>query len=641
LPLVLVVAVSFSQNKRALFGEARFANSQEIAASGLLSDAGIIVGKWLKRYLMLPGQLFTILAAPTRSGKGVSFVVPNALNWPGTLVVQDTKEEVYKYTAGFRAKHGQAVYKFRPFCEDYKSARYNPLGYVRDGDFRIGDLISIGEVFYPSGGRDAFFDDQARNLFVGLGLLLCETPALPCTIGEMLRQSSGKGQPIKDYLQGIINQRNYREVEEVNKETGEITKTLVPIAEWDGEGLPPLSDECVDSINRFLSTSDNTRSSILASFNAPLLIWLNPIVDAATSANDFDLREIRKRPMSIYVCIPLNKLSEAGRLVGLLFSQLINENIKELPEDNPALKHECLLLMDEFTAIGKIPIFAKAIGYMAGFGLRAAIVIQSLSQLRSAYGVEDARTITTNASLQIAFAPKDKDDANDYSELLGYMTVKGKSISRRAGGMGGTPNETESDQKRALLLPQELRELSRDQQIIVMEGMKPILCEKIRYYNDPIYTARLLPPPSVPALDMDTHRAMTQGRTREMTLADVEGGIDLGRLALDMSTLYIPPDGEVSEADVKKLVDSFFSMLDESDCAEDGTCPPPSPDEMAALAAMLANRESINLEAYDSFEFDENPMSIEVWDDLESNDGILDLSQLTAHANEVKVSHVA
>ena len=64
---------------------------------------------------------------------------------------------------------------------------------------RVGDLLAIGQVFFPNDGSstssEAFFNDQARNLFLGLGLFLLETPSLPSTLGEMLRQSSGKGQP--------------------------------------------------------------------------------------------------------------------------------------------------------------------------------------------------------------------------------------------------------------------------------------------------------------------------------------------------------------------------------------------------------------------------------------------------------------
>lgn len=625
LPVVLYIAAT--RKVRALHGEARFAVHAEVEKSGLLGSKGIIVGKWKNRYLMFDGQQFVLLSAPTRSGKGVGIVIPNLLNWSDSVVVLDVKQENFNLTAGFRVKHGQKIFLFNPFAEDYRTARYNPLGYVRDGDFRVGDLIAIGEVFYPSGGKDAFFDDQARNFFVGLGLYLCETPELPRTIGEMLRQSSGKGQPIDKYLTGIIDQRNYILDEEGNR--------IAPKDWKEGDdGLPPLSMECVDALNRFISTSDNTRSSILASFNAPLGIWTNPIVDAATAENDFDLRDVRKQRMSIYVGITPDHLQEAGRLVNLLFSQLVNLNTKELPQDNPALKYQCLLLMDEFTAIGKVGIIAKAVSYMAGYNLRLLPIIQSLSQLASVYGQEDARTFVTNHALQILYAPREQKDANEYSEMLGYETVHAKNKSYQTSGRsGGSVSEAIGEgagQRRALLLPQEFKEIGQWKEIIILENVKPIFCDKIKYFDDPVFKQRLLPAPEVAVLDMDTHRARVQARTRPLTVADVEKGIDLRKLALDTSKLEIP-EGDVTPADVENIVNSFFAMIDgaegfDADVADDGTSEPPTADELAELeAAVNSIEESADLDDFAAIAQVVEPADEELLNSIEPADDAAEL----------------
>lgn len=540
-------------NKRKLHGAARFANDAEIRKSGLLADKGVMVGKHKGKYLMFGGQQFVILAAPTRAGKGVGIVIPNLLTYPDSVVVLDVKQENYDITAGFRAKHGHEVFLFNPFAEDMRTHRYNPLGYISDNPhFRIGDILAIGQAFWSGEGKDPFFDDQARNLFLGLCLYVCETPGLPRTMGELLRQSSGKGMPIKEYLQGLIEARNFTDVD------GE----LIP-KEWsDGdEGLPPLTEECVDALNRFTSTSDNTLASILASFNAPLVIWSNPIVDAATSANDFDLRDVRRKRMTVYIGITPDHLAEAGLLVNVLFSQLVNLNTKELPQKNAELKYQCLLLMDEFTAIGKVKIIAKAVSYMAGYNLRLLPIIQSVSQLASVYGQEDARTFITNHALQIYFAPREQKDANEYSEMLGYETVKSTSIGRQIGGKSGR-SENESDQRRALLLPQELKELGTDKEIISLENTKPILCEKIRYYEDKLLTARLMDAPAVPTLDLDKHIAYVQNRTREMTADEARGGIDLSSLAVELDAVpSLDADFVASAEEVKGYVDSLFGAM--------------------------------------------------------------------------------
>lgn len=533
--LSLLVPMFFRQ--RSLHGEARFANSGEIRQSGLLgAKRGVLVGSWKNRYLMLDGQQFVLLAAPTRSGKGVGVVIPNLLNFSDSCVVLDIKQENFNLTAGFRKKHGQQVYLFNPFSESLRTHRYNPLAYIRAGNFRVGDILAIARVFYPGDGKDPFFDDQARNVFLGIALYLCETPQLPRTIGEMLRQSSGKGQPIKRYLQGIIESRN-----------GENQKKTIP-----------LSSECIDALSRFINTSDDTRTSILATFNAPLTIWANPIVDAATSDNDFDLRKVRKKRMTIYVGITPDYLSEASRLVNLFFSQLINLNTKELPSSSPNLKYQCLLLLDEFTSMGKVTIIAKAVAYIAAYNLRLLPIIQSISQLTAVYGQEDARNFITNHALHILYSPREQKDANEYSDMLGYETVKSRSKNRQPGGRS---SESISDQRRALLLPQEIKEIGKWKEIVILENTKPILCDKIKYFADPVFKKRLLSAPTIAQIDIETYQAKVQSRIRELTIQDVERGIELDKLNIDLTKIPNLDDVPLDQESVEAYVNGFFEAL--------------------------------------------------------------------------------
>jgi type IV secretion system protein VirD4 len=83
----------------------------------------------------------------------------------------------------------------------------------------------------------------------------------------MLRQASGKRRTIKEHLSEVVHTRQ-------------------------AQGRP-LSDPCVDALMRFMANSENTLASILASFNAPLTIFADPLVDAATSADDFWLTDLR------------------------------------------------------------------------------------------------------------------------------------------------------------------------------------------------------------------------------------------------------------------------------------------------------------------------------------------------------------
>ncbi len=194
----------------------------------------------------------------------------------------------------------------------------------------------------------------------------------------------------------------------------------------------------------------------------------------------------------------------------------------------------------------------------------------------------------TNHALQILFAPREHRDANTYSEMLGTYTAKGTSTGRSVNlgpGAGGSNSETGSDQRRPLLLPQELKALSDDEQVIVLENTKPIMCAKAKFFRDRRFIDRLkamsetlrskkgLPDKAlldkvafggrelaidVPALDIDGHVARIEQRTRPMTADDP---IDLSRLDMDVTSLPTFEDPQKpSRAEALNIVNAFFAL---------------------------------------------------------------------------------
>jgi len=565
----LIIASLFNK-KQSLHGDARFATTKEIQKSGLMGNKGILVGKYHNKYLMLGGQQFVLLAAPTRSGKGVAIVIPNLLNYSDSVVVLDLKLENFLLTSKFRAKNGQKVYLFSPFSEDLKSHKWNPFDTVsHDENFRVGEILAIGRSFYPVTGdaKTDFWNDNANNLFLGLALYLFETKDLPVTVGEILRQSSGKGKPIQDHIRSIIDER--------------------------AQNDKPLSDTCLDALNRFLSSPDNTLGNIISTFTSPLTIFANPIVDAATSSSDFKLEDVRRQRMSIYFGVQPNRLGDAKNLINLFYSLLIDVNLKTLPQQDSSLKYQCLVVNDEATAVGKVAKIADANSFIAGYNIRLLTIIQSIGQLEDVYKTQ-TRGLVTNHALQIVYPPREQRDANEYSEMLGYFTLKAKSKGQSrsmAWGQGGSNSENESDQRRALMLPQELKELSQDKEIIFMENTKPIMCEKAKYFNDSAFVDRLKSvSPSmkaikgfpthkqlekiafedlelsipIPDLDVKLHKAKIEKRIAAITTVEQAEQIDISSLVIPEFTLdktvFEDPENPKPE-ECLHVVDQFFGMV--------------------------------------------------------------------------------
>jgi type IV secretion system protein VirD4 len=558
---------------RPLHGEARFARRREIARARLLGAEGIILGRRRGRYVMLPGQQGVALAAPPRSGKGVGIVVPNALNWPGSLVCVDIKRENWALTAGYRAQCGQKCYLFDPFAEDRKTARWNPFSYVsEDPGRRLNDLQRIGEMLYPDPPNvDPFWTASARSLFLGIALFLFESPPLPRTIGEVLRQGmASDNEGFGQHWKRLITGRN--------------------------SGSRPLSPECVRALYDVIDLAPVTASSIRKTFTSRLDLWLNPILDAATSESDFDLRKLRTEPLSVYVGVNPDDLHRLRPVLSLFFQQAIGLQTRELPERNPALKHQVMMLLDEFTALGRIPILSEAISYLPGYNVRVVLVIQTPAQLREVYGIHNTEVMLKSLAARIVFAPKDVVDAREISDELGFTTVRARSVSQPmkaifdSKGRNGR-SQTVSLQRRALMLPQEIKELGTHESIVFYEGLHPIRCRKLRYYEDRRFKARLLPPPAHPtpmharedgapstegaapppesAVPKLSPRSQESSVTyRDATAADIQNLDALGPEDFECNPLATPfpvPEGPLSEPQLQGLVRIFFESVQSAD----------------------------------------------------------------------------
>lgn len=465
-------------DKVALHGEARFANERELKEAGLFAPKGVIVGQTKEgKYLVFDGQTHILVAAPTGSGKGVAIVLPNLLNWRQSVFVIDIKLENWRITSGWRQKVlKQDVFLFAPFEDGQKSHRWNPLdGVSRQPDRMAAELLQIAGIFYPSraGDKNRFFYDMAQLLFTGLALYLIETKQPVVTLGEIYRQGSGMGQPVNVYIQTILDK---------NREK--------------------LSSTCQTYLSDFLAAPGETFSNIKSTFSAALMIFAIPNVDWATSASDFDFNDVRRKPTSIYIGVQPDKLELAQRVFNLFITQLINTNTSVLPEDDPSLTQQLLLVHDEFTAPGALDVVKKSIAYIRGYNLRLMTIIQAPSQLRDPafYGKEGADTIIQNHALKVIYPPSDDGMAEEYSKLLGHYTLREKNSSANRSGKGiGEINqnvsygESYTSQKRPLMYPQELKLLPKDQQIVAVSGVGiyPALTQKAFYYKSPVFLGRL------------------------------------------------------------------------------------------------------------------------------------------------------
>jgi type IV secretion system protein VirD4 len=488
---LIVLIPLFKPKAQSLHGNASMADMGDIKKADLLKQTpqGILIGKFRNQYLWLNGAQHLIMIAPTRSGKTTSVAIPVLCTYEHSMVVLDLKGELRKLTSGRRQQMGQRIYAWAPYDEEGRTHRFNPMTLLNgmDPGKRLGEIQTIAAILYPDEpGKDPFWTSQSRAAFTAFASFMFERwdagiahykknnlpeAAWPQpnvaenfpSLERILRISSGEGsQSTKEMLQAIISNPQLH---------------------------PYVSQQTRTVFSNLSGLADQTFSSVIATMQAPLQQFLSPVLAAATNATDFDITTIRRQPTTIFVDIPTNKLDESGKLLNIFFSTVIGNNLTKQLGDEPDLKYQMLMLMDEFTAMGRVDVWAKRISISASYGVRDLCIIQSRAQLRGTYGDNDAQNFITNHGAQIVFTPREQSDAAEYSEMLGYQTIRKQNRSRSSGSGSHQVSISYSEERRALMLPQEIKELPNDDELIFKEGCKPIRAKKNWYFKDKQFRA--------------------------------------------------------------------------------------------------------------------------------------------------------
>lgn len=532
----LIAVFAYFSRKDALHGAARWAKLGEAKRAGLMDREGLLLGKIGSDYIQFGGTEHVLLEAPTRAGKGVGVVIPNLLTWSDSIVVLDVKQENWEKSAGWRKSLGHQVLLFDPLDPQGRTARFNPFSHInRDDPVEVIDeLQKIAAMLWPAPSNgESFWMDSARTAFIGVTAYIAATPELPFTMGEVYRNFSAGD--AKERFPKVIGQRRS-----------------------DGN---PLSEACVSALNDWISSSANTFTGIRQSVSAKINLWINPYVDAATSESDFDLRDFRTKPISLYLGVSPDNIERVSDIYNLLFQQLIDLNVRELP-DLKAGKHplKLLLLLDEFARLGRASVIASGFSYVAGYGIRLVPVIQARGQLREVYGPDVTSEIVQNCGVELVFTPKSNDVAKEISERLGNYTYAAQSRSKRIWDAFEGSVST-SDQRRPLMLPQELLLMSQEQVVVLRAGIPPLKGAKIRYYLDKwmVKASSVAPPPVRPRpLDPSIARrslAIIEGiEAPEMTDQEALEGVEFARL-IGFPFDKLPADGDPHKAA------AFFAAL--------------------------------------------------------------------------------
>ena len=537
--MVCVFAVKVLSPKRSLYGDARLATLGEMKKNKLFEVNGksVLIGQYKKKLLAFNGDLHVFLAALTGSGKGVGFVIPNLLNWDGSTIVLDIKREGYDITAKYREDVlKNKVFIFQPL--ENETDCFNPFDYIAEGDRRIDDIQTIGDILIEI--NDPYFDKMGQQLFCGLVLLVLEH-------GDFLGYTKSIGQ-IYSLLGTDI---------ELGKYLGSVIEKL----ETNGRKLSP---KCREYLASYMNEEPKPRGSIRSSLVSHLSLWANPLLDRSTSRSSFDFRKFRITRNSLYlVCSPreLDRLNKVFRLVIELFIATNAKPGEEIGSKN--FKIPVLLMLDEFISLGKMPKLVHALSYIRGWGIKIATVIQSPNQLHSLYGAEAAEAYEENHRASIMFRPNRMSNkrVEQMASAIGHITAKSKSKSRPLFLTSGSRSISESETQGFLVTPDQIRAMPDSKSFVMVDGMRPIYTEKIFYYKLKYFKKRLLGVRPMPeSIKKKTEQERTTGKTPTNIKVKMENKPDFSKISSKINDVSIP-EGKLSETDINNISDKFCDVF--------------------------------------------------------------------------------
>ncbi|MGA0564768.1 type IV secretory system conjugative DNA transfer family protein [Ancylobacter sp. VNQ12] len=460
-------------NRRQMpYGAARFGSLMEAAKQGLTSRRGIVLGTLGGATIRSDEPAHILVVGPSRSGKGTGFVLPNGYLWQGSAVFFDPKRENFDALANHRATLGNKVFIFSPGSPD--THRYNPLDFVRRDERMATDCLVVASFVIP---------EKADDTWAGAGRLL-----LSALIGYVLAS------PLTT---GAQHMRTVARMTTTGKDISTVLRAIVKTER------PHLPTWVVDSFNQYIALEPETRNSAVFNVNMAMSLWNNGLISAATETSDFDIRELRRQPMTIFIGCTIAELSIFRPLIRILFQQIHDLLMDRIP--GPDEPHQVLLMLDEFYHVGRMDSLISKITISAGYGFRMAIIMQDIAQLDELYGRSTRITTVSGSQIKLFIQINDLDTSEFVSEMLGETTQVYKTPVMRPGqGIFAPRVWAPHYTPRPLRSPLELREMSARLSILMVKNSPSFELTKIRHYLDkpyrPLFEAAKGSPPPLPQL---------------------------------------------------------------------------------------------------------------------------------------------
>ena len=457
---------------------ARFATSEEVHHVHSPRAPEAMTFGHIGNPLALKTDKHVLIMASTRSGKGVTLIIPHLLRYRGSAFVLDPKGENARATGRHRAALNDKVHYLDPFGISGKPpSRFNPLSRFSPANMEA-ESKALAAALFVVGERE-------RDHWTAAGQQLLAAIILYVYVSTDIPPEKKDLPTVRRILLGGIHQA---------------LDAMTQID--DADGL--LRDLAIS----FIETPEKERGSIISTAQRQTEILDNPFMRACLAATgdgeEVDFKAWREGTMTVYLCLSAPKFPVFNRWLRLVLTSALDEMTEFL--DPPTLP-VCFML-DELATLGHLAPIENAVGLAAGYGIQLVTVFQDVAQMRDLYKGRWASFIG-NAGVRALFNLDDYETAEYWSKFIGGQLVETKSVQADIYGISSGQNLSET--MRPLLPPDRIMmDFASGKMLVLAQGMHPIITDRVAYWQDddlkglwddprgPIAAARNAAPPSPP-----------------------------------------------------------------------------------------------------------------------------------------------
>ena len=421
------------------------------------------------------------------SGKTRTYVEPNLMQMNASYLVTDPKGTTVRRLGAMLAAHGYDVRTLNTV--DFSlSMRYNPLAYVRTQQdvLELVECLIVNTTPKGKSANDPFWENSERLLYCALiGYLTYHCPPEDRTLpGLMTLLSLAEARDEDESFMSPLDVL-FRELE-----TGCRCVAAPGAAGGDGRSMggaresvrwvpwcdpaTPDSDYALGRYRAFKAAAGKTLKSIIISCNARLSALASEELKGILSADDMRLDTLGDpgQRAAIFATTSDTNATYSFLLAILMWQAgnvLCERALTAYGGELPTPVH---LVLDEFANIGRLPDFERTIAVVRSRNIGVSVVLQSLAQLKSAYG-DDAETILDCCDTTLFLGGKSGSTNKGISEAVGKETVSTRTHNETRGASPSSSSNYQTTE-RDLIQAAEVGRLDRRRAIVLIAGADPV-----------------------------------------------------------------------------------------------------------------------------------------------------------------------